>query len=734
MQQMAEIPAFATAVSGVVFIRNCFATITEVPAIMSFSTRSAARQRAFGATGRRSYWLAMTIPIAAVLFGALAPLPLRGDLQNLLFDGYQRQKPRAWNAQTPVRIVDIDDASLARLGQWPWPRTLVADIVKRLAAADAAAIAIDAVLAEPDASSAEAVIRRLPQTPSRALIETEIAAAKSNDAVLAETIAVAPVVLGAVLTQGQATSAYPLKTGIAAAGDDVTSFLPRFSGAVVPLPDLAKAASGVGATNWLPDRDQTVRRVPLLLQLGRQVVPGLAAESLRVAQGASTVVVRSSNASGQNAFGAQSGVAAVKIGDIVVPTDRQAEIRVAYSPSEPQRFIPAWKLLAGEARDDLRGHIVLVGSSAAALGDRRATPIEPSVPGVEIHAQAIEQMIEQRVLERPDWLPGAELVLALALALLVALLLPRVPTAPGAIGVLSVVAALALASWQAFARHGMLIDPILPAAAAILTYLTCVVWLYRHEQLQRRYVREAFGRYVSPAVVARLAEDPAKLMLGGEKRDLTVMFCDIRGFTAIAERLDPQRLTRFMNDYLTAMSEVVLAHGGTIDKYVGDAIMAFWNAPLDDPDHARNAARTALAMTSRLAELNARWRGPDGFAELQEDVRFGIGLSTGECLVGNFGSEQRFDYSALGDCVNIAARMQDATKLYAATILAPQATRDLVSEFAWVEIDRASLRGRSEATRIFLLAGDDVFRQSAEFAELAKRQADAPRPGQSPVL
>jgi adenylate cyclase len=227
-------------------------------------------------------------------------------------------------------------------------------------------------------------------------------------------------------------------------------------------------------------------------------------------------------------------------------------------------------------------------------------------------------------------------------------------------------------------------------------------------------------------VVARLAEDPSKLVLGGEKRDLTVMFCDIRGFTSIAERLDPQRLTRFMNEYLTAMSEVVLDHGGTIDKYVGDAIMAFWNAPLNDPDHAVHAARAALAMTAKLAELNARWRSGsgDGFPELVQDVRFGIGLSTGECLVGNFGSERRFDYSALGDSVNVASRMQDATKFYAAGILAPQATRDLAPQLAWLEIDRTSLRGRNEVTRIYLLAGDEALRQSREFAELAALHAE----------
>jgi adenylate cyclase len=234
-------------------------------------------------------------------------------------------------------------------------------------------------------------------------------------------------------------------------------------------------------------------------------------------------------------------------------------------------------------------------------------------------------------------------------------------------------------------------------------------------------VREAFGRYVSPAVVARLVEDPAKLVLGGETRMLSIMFCDVRGFTSLAEGFDAQGLTRFMNEYLTGMSDALLAHGGTIDKYIGDAVMAFWNAPLDEPDHARQAARAALAMIGTLEALNGGWRArAQARGATHDDVRIGIGLATGECCVGNFGSVHRFDYSVMGDPVNLASRLEGATKFYQTDILAAQATRERASDFAWLEVDALRVKGKQEIVRVHALAGDDLMRRSAEFGDLAK--------------
>jgi adenylate cyclase len=258
---------------------------------------------------------------------------------------------------------------------------------------------------------------------------------------------------------------------------------------------------------------------------------------------------------------------------------------------------------------------------------------------------------------------------------------------------------------------------MLPGFSVALAYVACVVWLYRAEQRQRKFVREAFGRYVSPAVVDRIAKDPVKLVLGGESRNLTIMFCDVRGFTSIAERLDAQSLTRFMNEYLTQMTDAVLAHGGTIDKYIGDAVMAFWNAPLDDPKHAEHAARAGLAMEQELNVLNRKWSDRAAVrGEEHRHVRFGIGLATGDCCVGNFGSVHRFDYSVLGDRVNLASRLEGTTKLYGIDMLASETTRDLSADLAWLEVDRVRITGKTEIVRIFTLAGDEIHRVDAAFA------------------
>ena len=672
--------------------------------------------------GRRAYAAAVGVPaLVVILLGFLDP-PVLGDLRNIVFDGYQRLAPRAWTPKSPVRIVDIDDKSLARVGQWPWPRSTIAQVVDRLRQHGAAAIAFDIVFAEPDAASAEAIIRRLPTTPGRALLEQELGQAKSNDARLAEALAGAPTILGAVLSHQAGGAEFPIKLGVATAGDDPRPFLPAFAGAIVPLPDLSPASTGVGALNWLTDRDQVVRRVPLLVALGDRFVPSLALESLRVAQGASTVVVRASNASGQTALGAQSGVNAIKVGALEIPTDAHGELRVRYTRSEPRRFIPAWKVLAGTLEpDDVRGRIVVIGISALALRDQRATPVDASIAGVEIHAQVIEQVLARAWLVRPDWAIGVELVLAAVLALGIAIELRQVTAAAGALSTAFVLVALGAASWREFSADGLLLDPVLPGACALLTYGSGIVWLYRDEQRRRRQVREAFGRYVSPAVVERLAEHPERLVLGGETRTLSIMFCDVRGFTSMSERFDAQGLTRFINQYLTAMTDAILAAGGTIDKYIGDAVMAFWNAPLDDAEHARHAARAALRMIDALAALNDRLRAQAAEGgEPPLAIRIGIGLATGEGCVGNFGSIHRFDYSVMGDHVNLASRLEGATKFYQTDVLAAQATRERAPDLAWLEIDALRVKGKSEIVRVHALAGDELMRHGAEFAALAK--------------
>ena len=473
---------------------------------------------------RWSYGLTVVATIVAVVLIGLAKHRFAPELSNLVFDLHQRLDPIAWDPEAPVRILDIDDDLLARIGQWPWPRSTIAEIVTRLGGLGAAVVAVDILFAEPDGSSPERLIARLPPSPGRTLLTQEASERTSNDALLAQAIGQTPTALGAILTQDGAAVDFPTKFGLVTAGDDPRPFIAHFTSAVVPLAELSAAAGGLGALNWLPDRDQIVRRVPLIATIsaraalasgqpdysssaaGEQIVPGLAAEALRLAQGASTIIVRSSNASGQTAFGAQTGVNAIKIGDLEIPTDPEGALRVNYSHSEPRRFIPAWKLLAGEVeRGEIQNRIIVIGTSAAGLRDQRSTPVDTSITGVEIYAQVLEHIISGAWLQRPDWSQGAELMLALLLALAFGMMLPRITALPGAMAAIIAIGLVAWASRYGFTAHGLLLDPMLPILSVGAMYVACVVWLYRAEQRRRRFVHEAFGRYVSPTVVERLA-------------------------------------------------------------------------------------------------------------------------------------------------------------------------------------------------------------------------------------
>ncbi|MCX8252600.1 Putative Chase2 sensor protein (modular protein) [Beijerinckiaceae bacterium RH AL1] len=675
-------------------------------------TVAAASSRAAFALRSRLYQLASLGPVGLVVLVSLWHPAIVGRLQEQIFDLYQRVEPRAYDPFNPVRILDIDDASIAKLGQWPWPRTKIAALVDRLREDGAASIAFDIVFSEPDRTSAEAFLSTVQQDSRRAAIATALGDAPANDAVLADAVGKAPVVLGLILTQADEPD-FAVPYGLATAGGDVRGYLPHFSGAVVPLPRLLETTSGLGALNWLPDDDQIVRRVPLLLAGGTRVLPSLAMESLRVAQGASTFIVRTSEASGDGGFGAHQGVRSVKVGAATVGSDANGDIRIRFSPHRSDRFIPAWRILDGSIRrDEIVGRSVIVGSSSAGLGDIRATPVDAAMPGVEVQAQALEGLLSGDRLERPAWTvlePYAAVVLALALALC----LPLLPASAGAAVAAGLVAATVAISWHAFGVHHVLIDPLVVSAMITMTYLGAISALFRAEQRDRHFVQNAFGRFVSPEVVEQLARDPSQLTLGGQQRELTVMFTDVRNFSAIAERMSAADLTRFMNSYLSPMTEIVLDHAGTVDKYIGDGIMAFWNAPLPDARHAENAARAALAMIDALPRLSL-----SGGSKPVAQLRCGIGLASGPCVVGNIGSQLRFDYTALGDDVNLASRLESLTKTYGLDILATDATRQLSPGLAWLDVDTVVVMGRTTPQDVVTLLGDEAFAQSESFRDL----------------
>jgi adenylate cyclase len=653
------------------------------------------------------YWLFVAgFLMLATLVYAARPALLQ-SLRYFAFDTYQRLAPAEPFVDSPVRIVAVDEAALAELGQWPWPRSTMAELTDRIGQAGAAAIVFDILFAEPDRTSPEQMLEWLPEERSQQL-RGLIASWPTHDSAFADALSRYPSVLAVSFHDEAGTAAFPQKAGFAAAGDDPAPFLARFEGVAASLPALSEAAHGTGFINWLPDRDQVIRRVPLLALQGEAIAPSLALESLRVAQGASTYIVRSSNAHGATAFGQHTGVNEVRVGDFGVPTDAGSDVWIHFRHGDADRYISAAAILRGEVGpEQLAGKIVLIGATAPGLMDLRATPLDAAIPGVEVHQQILEQMVSGHFLRRPDFAPGIEWLMGVLAVLVIAIAAPRTNAGVSAALGVVIIIVVCIAGALLFTNGGYLFDPVFPAACAFVFAAGSATYLYSRAELQRAEIRRAFSQYVAPSIVKELAAHPERLKLGGEVRDLTVLVCDIRNFSTIAEGLSAEELTAFINSFLTPLTDIILENHGTIDKYMGDSIMAFWNAPMDDAEHARHACNVALLMGDKMRELNAKWRADaEAAGRTFNDVAIGIGVNSGECCVGNMGSDRHFDYSAIGDTVNVTSRLEGLTKIYGVSVLLGEDTVARVPDGAFVEVDLVRVKGRSTPSRIFTLLPD----------------------------
>ena len=672
-------------------------------------------------------WLHLIIPflvLGLVLVLRVYDPPLVEAARLKVFDLYQQLRPRAYEP-TPVRIIDIDDESLEKIGQWPWPRTYVAELLARVFNMGAAVVALDAVFAEPDRTSPANVLPLWPATPEVEELRKRADTLPDHDAILAEVIAQANVVLGFVFTSQAGGRAPAVKWGHAYGGDDPLPWPFSYAGTVTNLPEIERAAAGNGSFTLTPDRDLVVRRIELLFRHGDTIYPSLVAETLRVAQGASTYLIRASGAQKAPAFGEHTGITQLKVGRLEIPTDAHGRLWLHDTGHRPERFIPAWKLFAEDFEAaEIEGKILLLGTSAAGLKDIRTTAAMTGIAGVEIHAQALEQMLLGHFLERPDWADGLELVYLMVLGVVLILLLRRFGALWCAVLGVAGVALAVGASWWLFANQRWLLDPLVPSAAVILIYLVGSLFNFLQSEAKRREVRSAFGQYLSPALVDQLAADPERLRLGGETKEMTILFCDVRDFTTVSEgfKSDPQGLTRLINRFLTPTTDAILERGGTIDKYMGDCIMAFWNAPLDDAAHADHACAAALAMFEALERLNLELEA-EAEAGSFKRLAIGVGLNTGACVVGNMGSDQRFDYTVLGDAVNLASRLEGQSKTYGVDIVMGEDTHGRVNGYATLELDLIRVKGKTEAVRVYALLGDDEVLRSEPFRRIAERHA-----------
>jgi adenylate cyclase len=653
--------------------------------------------------------LALLIGFAALRVADPAPVE---EIRVRTFDAFQRVDPRKKTAR-PVTIVDIDDKSLEKLGQWPWPRTRIADLITELTGLGAVVIAFDAVFPEPDRLNPAVAADTFPQLDEET--RSKLRSLPSNDQIFADAIRKSRVVLGeSGLPEEIAALDKTLPvTGLAMLGEEPQRFMFEFPGLLRNVPVLEHAAAGRGLFTIKPERDGIVRRVPMIMLAQGQTMASLTFEMLRVATGSGTILIKAEKA----------GIKSLGIKGVQIPTDLNGQLWVHYARNDASIYVPAINVFEKNvAPDMISGKLVLIGTSAAGLNDIKTTPVSRAMPGVEIHAQVLESALTGAVISRPYYGIVLELAAAMLFGLLVIAFAPLFGPVSLVIAGGAFASVLVGTSVYFYTQHRLLIDFTYPLISTTAIYLTLIFSSFVREQAQRRQIRSAFGQYLSPALVEQLAQSPEKLVLGGEEREMTIMFSDMRGFTSISEtyKNDPQGLTALMNRFLTPLTNAILDRKGTIDKYMGDAIMAFWNAPLDDKDHQLNACEAALDMLERVDELNlAREQEAKEEGRPFIPLNAGIGLNTGVCVVGNMGSDQRFDYSVFGDSVNLASRLEGQSKEYGFPIIVGSRTALAVKDrFAILELDFIMVKGKKEPEVIYAIAGREDIAQSGRFQRL----------------
>jgi adenylate cyclase len=653
--------------------------------------------------------LALLVGIAALRLADFAPIE---ELRVRVFDFYQRFEPRVKTAR-PVTIVDIDEKSLANVGQWPWPRTRIADLVANLTKLGAVVIAFDVIFSEPDRLNPDAAVEMFRNLDEDT--KAKLRALPSNDELLAEAMRHSRVVLGEsglpeVVAELDTTVP---ATGMAMLGGDPQRFMFNFPGLLRNTRVLETAAGGHGLLTIKPERDGIVRRVPMIMVAQDQTMPSLSFEMLRLATGTDTIFIKSDAA----------GIKSVAVRGFEVPTDHNGQLWVHFANYDPSLYVSAVDVLAGRVPPEkVARKLVIVGTSAVGLNDIKTTPVSAAMPGVEIHAQVLEAALTKSLLAQPTYALPLELAAAFILGLLVITFAPQFgPVTLVAVGAMFA-SLLVGTSWYFFTQHRLLVDFTYPLMSTTAIYLTLIFASFVREQAQRKQIRGQFAQYMSPVLVEQLAQSPEKLVLGGEEREMTIMFSDVRGFTTISEtyKNNPQGLTALMNRFLTPLTNTILAHRGYIDKYMGDAIMAFWNAPLDDKEHEINACAAAVDMLERIDELNTQRKieAKEG-GQVYIPINVGIGLNTGVGVVGNMGSDLKFNYSVLGDSVNLASRLEGQSKEYGFPIIAGSKTALAAKDrFAILELDFIMVKGKTEPEVIYAIAGRDDVAHSAYFQRL----------------
>ena len=638
----------------------------------------------------------LLIPFAIFISAipVIDPFNVFTSLRNSAFDTFQIISPRQSQTKDNILILDIDEKSLSEIGQWPWSRSVLSELVDQTNLS--AALAFDIVFAEADRTGSKELMNLYKNNND---FVKSLEGLPDNDDLFANSIKDhGTVVLGAIPSNSLKNN-FQMRFGLIQQGDDPKKFLREYKGIQTNLKILNSSSAGIGSMS-IGNNDSIIRKLPLFENINGSLVPSLSLELLRVAIGASTYQIKSSNASGETAFGEETGINHVKLGNLIIPTNPDGSVWIHYPEVSVDSISVSDIIKQKYPKDFFKDKILIVGTSAPGLFDLRSTPLKNNVPGVKIIADLTDQILSGSFLQRPDWIFGLELFTGLTLAILITIFIQFL----GPIGGLSVFlignGISIFGSFYIFENYLFLIDPISPLVICLISYLVITFFNFLFTELERRKVRNAFSQYMSPVMVEKLAQSNKSLKLGGERREMTFLFSDIRGFTAISEKYkdDPESLTVLINSILTVLSDEVLDQDGTIDKYMGDCIMAFWNAPSEDPFHREKSIEAAFKMSEALNKLN---ESLDRKGE--NKLSIGIGINSGECIVGNMGSEKRFDYTVLGDAVNLASRLEGQSGNYGMQIILGEETIKKISknEYFQFELDLISVKGKSEPTSIF---------------------------------
>ena len=620
-------------------------------------------------------------------------------------------------------IAAIDEKSVSELGRWPWPRTTIARLVDQLKKGGAKAVGFDIVFSEPDDSTNLKTLDALAaEMKKNGIFDANVMnllarekRAADTDAILAASFQKAGNItlgyffhfprkgnekeLAHITAREIAENAARLENSRYAMINSTTNtpsdaFLPRAYAPEANIALLNSAAQNSGYFNMIPDSDGSNRWAPLVIAFGNNYYSSLAVSLVHAYLDFPALSLNLES----------YGVRNVGIGDILIPTDESGRLLVNYLG--PPRTFPHYSItdiLSGKIpAETFRNKIVLVGATAVGIYDLRVTPFSSTYPGVEIHATVIDNILHHSFLSHSSLTRFIDICTIIIFGLIIGLLIPRLRPISGMLSAFLIIAVFVVINYFLFISFNIWLNLVYPFLSMVVIYLGITIYHYFKEEREKKKIRGAFQYYLTNSVINEMLKDPAKLKLGGDKKDLTVLFSDIRGFTTISETLTPEELVTLLNEYLTAMTNQVFQNDGLLDKYMGDAIMAVFGAPLDQPDHARRACLTALAMMRELRRLQEKWK-----TEGRPAFNIGVGINSGDMVVGNMGSEMRFDYTVMGDMVNLGSRLEGTNKEYGTNIILSEFTYEKVKDIMCCrELDGVRVKGKVKPVKIYELLGE----------------------------